>query len=118
MPGGIGPVSLATLLACSRQDREILSVNNANEIFYHLDSHRVIYDSGERYLYFVNSLQGLIARTIRAALLSFHGKPQIEQLHLDRHKLFNGARRVHLDEEQADTVLVALRLVGVRAKIR
>jgi hypothetical protein len=42
----------------------------------------------------------------------------IEQLHLDQHKFFNGARRVSLTSEQAHVVLIALRLVGVTATIR
>ena len=113
----IGPVSQATLLACSRRHRAIASVKNANEIFYHLDSRSVFFDRGERYLYFANSPQGLIAQTIRAALTCLHGNPEIEQLHLDQHKFFTGARRLRLSKEQADTVLVALRLVGVRTQI-
>jgi hypothetical protein len=39
-------------------------------------------------------------------------------MHLDRHKFFNGTRRIRLTKQQADTVLVALRLSGVRTTIQ
>jgi len=104
--------------ACSRRDRAIASVKNANEIFFNLDGRRVYYDGSERYLYFVDSPQDLVMRTIRAALAGMRQPLVIEQLHLDTNKFFNGARRVGLTVEQAHTVLTALRLAGVAATIR
>ncbi|MCG6863716.1 MAG: hypothetical protein LJE70_21040 [Chromatiaceae bacterium] len=117
MPGGVGPVSQTTVLACTRQDRAIPSVQNANEIFYHLDSRRVLFDRGNGFLYFVNSSDGLIAGMIRAALTGMQCTFEIEQMHLDRHRFFTGARRIRLTAHQADTVLVALRVAGVRTAI-
>jgi len=117
MPGGVGPISQTTLLACSRQGRTIASAKNTNEIFYHLDSRRVFFDRGNHFLYFVDSSDGLVGRTIRAALTGLRSSVEIEQLHLDRHRVFAGARRVLLTARQADTVLVALRVAGVPATI-
>jgi len=118
MPGGIGKVSETMASACCRQDRVIDSVKNANEIFFHLDGRRVYYDTTERYLYFVDSPQDLVMRTVRASLAGMRAAVVIEQLHLDTHRYFNGARRVALTDGQAQTVLTALRLAGVSATIR
>lgn len=118
MPGGIGKVSESMVSACSGKGRPIISVKNANEIFYNLDSRCVYYDRTERYLYFVAAPQDLVMRTIRASLAGMRQTVEFEQLHLDKHRYFNGARRVGLIEEQAQTVLTALRLVGVTATIR
>lgn len=118
MPGGIGKVSETMVSACSRRDRAIASVNNTNEIFYNLDGRRVYYDGREGYLYFVDSPQDLVMRTIRAALAGMREPLVIQQLHLDTHKFFNGARRVGLRAGQVHTVLTALRLAGVTATVR
>lgn len=118
MPGGTGPIDGAMLAACAAQDRALASLGNANEIFFNLDSRRVYYDRATCYLYFVADPQDLVVRTIRSALAGMHGAPVIEQLHLDAHRFFNGARRVGLVGKQAAAVLVALRLAGVRATIR
>jgi len=115
MPGGIGRVSESMMSACSRQDRSITSAKNANEIFFHLDGRRVYFDRAERYLYFVDSPQDLVQRIILAALAGAKGPVVIEQLHLDTHKFFHGARRVNLTGKQAHAVLIALRLAGVTA---
>lgn len=118
MPGGTGPVNRATLAACAAQDRALAALGSANEIFFNLDSRRVYYDRAACYLYFVADPQDTVVRTIRSALAGMHAVPVIEQLHLDAHRFFNGARRVGLVGAQAATVLVALRLAGVRATIR
>jgi hypothetical protein len=117
MPGGIGPVDAATLSACSAPDRVIASVRNANEIFFHLDGRRVYFDRAAGYLYFVTGADDRVARTIRTSLAGLSATPGFEQLHLDAHGLFNGARRVPLGVPEADIVLVALRLAGVRATV-
>lgn len=114
----IGPVSETTRLACSRHDRVIDAVSGANDIFFHLDGRRVFYDSAEAWLYFINAPEALVLRTIQGVLAGCGGTAMIEQLHLDSHRLFNGACRVALAGEQANAVLLALRLVGVRATVR
>ncbi len=118
MPGGIGPVDAATLSACSGRDRVIASLSNANEIFFHLDGRRVYFDRAASCLYFVTGAEDRVARTIRSSLAGLSATPVFEQLHLDAHGLFNGARRVCLTVPEADIVLVALRLAGVRATVR
>ena len=114
----IGPVSETTRLACARHDRVIDAVSNANDIFFHLDGRRVYYDSAEARLYFINAPETLVLRTIHSVLAGCGSHAVIEQLHLDSHRLFNGACRVALVAEQANAVLLALRLVGVRATVR
>ncbi len=118
MPGGIGKVSESMMSTCWRQDRSIASVKNTNEIYFHLDGRRVYFDRAGRFLYFVDSPLDLVKRTILAALTGAQDPVVIEQLHLDKHKFFNGARRVSLTSEQPHVVLIALRLVGVTATIR
>lgn len=114
----IGPVSETTRAACARQDRAIDVVSNANDIFFHLDGRRVFYDPVAGYLYFVSAPEDLVLRTIRRTLAGAGEAPQVEQLHLDSHKFFNAACRIGLSGSAAVAVLVALRLVGVRATIR
>ena len=118
MPGGTGPINRATLAACATQERALAVLGNANEIFFNLDSRRVYYDRAACYLYFVADPQDTVVRTIRSALAGMRAVPVIEQLHLDAHRFFNGARRVGLIGTQAAAVLVALRLAGLRATIR
>ena len=118
MPGGVGPVSKTTITASSRTDRTITSAKNTNEIFYNLDNRRVFYDRAERFLYFVDAQDGLVTQTISASLTGLGSKAAIEQVYLDPHQYFNGARRVRLDAAHADTLLIALRLAGVRTTVR
>lgn len=114
MPGGVGPVSAATVSACSRADRSIASARNANEIFYNLDNRRVFYDRAGQLLYFVDAPDGVVSQTIGASLTGLNSRATIEQVYLDPHKCFNGARRVRIDADHVDTLLIALRLAGVR----
>jgi hypothetical protein len=106
------------LSAGSGRDRLIASVSNANEIFFCLDGRRVYFDRAAGFLYFVTGADDRVARIIRASLAGLGCSPVFEQLHLDAHGLFNGARRVALTVPEADTVLIALRLSGVRATVR
>jgi hypothetical protein len=117
MPGGIGKVSKAVATAGNRSDRVIARTRNANEIFYNLDSRRVFYDTESCLLYFVDSDEGQVARTIRATLEGVDRNARIEQVYLDPHRCFNGARRVRLTEAQVAPMLVALRLAGVRTTV-
>jgi hypothetical protein len=113
MPGGIGKVSERVMTACSGQERAVDSVSNANEIFFHLDASHVYCDRARGYVYFVDSPRGRVKNTILAALEGMRDEVEIEQLHLDAHKFFNGARRVALGGKQMETVLIALRLAGI-----
>ena len=118
MPGGIGAVSSTVESASTRGDRGPALFANANEIFFHLDGRHVFFDRAGGYLYFVDSPQGVIARTVSGVLAGMAATPVFEQLHLDVHRLFTAARRVALDAAQAHGVLIALRLVGVGATLR
>ncbi len=118
MPGGVGPVSDKTASACTSRDRPIASAKNSNEIFFNLANRRVFYDSAEGRLYFVDSPDGIVMQTVSASLAGLHDPVSIEQVYLDPHKCFHGARRVQLSEAHANTLLIALRLAGIRTTIR
>ena len=117
MPGGVGPVSDKTISACTGRDRRIAPAKNPNEIFFNLDNRRVFYDGAEGHLYFVDSPDGIVMRTVSASLAGLHNQSAIEQVYLDPHKCFHGARRVKLGEAHANTLLIALRLAGIRTTI-
>jgi hypothetical protein len=117
MPGGVGKVSGTAAMAGNRGDRRIAPIRDTNEIFYQLDSRRVYHDSDSGLLYFVDSDDGPVTRTIRAALEGLVGSIRIEQVYLDPHQCFNGARRVQLTAAQAAPLLVALRLTGIRTTV-
>lgn len=118
MPGGVGRVSERVMRDATREDRAIAPVRNANEIFFNLDSRRVYFDSRQGLLYFVDEPRNLVCATISSILGEAVASALIEQLHLDTHRFFNGARRARLAAGQADAVLVALRIAGVRVTIR
>ena len=118
VPGGVGPISDTIISACASRDRPIASAKNANEIFFHLDNRRVFYDSAACHLYFVDSPDGLVLQTVSASLAGVQSLVTIEQVYLDPHKCFNGARRVKLQPEHANALLIALRLAGIRTAIR
>jgi hypothetical protein len=117
MPGGIGPVNDVTIAACTRQERVVALPANANEIFYHLDGRRVFYDRAAAMLYFVGMPGDRVARTIARVLAGMGREFTCAQLHLDAHGFFAGAYCVALGAPQADPVLVALRLAGIRTTV-
>ena len=118
MPGGIGPVSESMQSACADQGRSIDAVGNANEIFFNLDGRRVWYQRADEFLYFVTTPDNLVLRTVRNVLAVSGVSAVVEQLHLDVHQYFNGACRIRLRDTDINAVLMALRLVGVRAVVR
>ena len=117
MPGGIGKVSERVLTASARRGRGIDVVTNANDIFFHLDARHAYYDSAGQLLYFVDAPGEPVRATILATFAGMQGEVKIEQLHLDRHGCFNGARRVRLIAGQAEAVLVALQLAGIAVTV-
>ena len=114
MPGGSGKVSAVTMLASKRTQRAFRDAGTPAEIFFHLDAGHAYFDVAAGYLYFVDTPQDKVPRTVSQVLAGSGSSPEFEQLHLDSHRLFNGARRVALTAEQAKHILVALSLVGVR----
>lgn len=118
MPGGIGPISEATLAACCGRERTIAPVSNATEIFFNLSSRRVFYDQADRYLYFVDSRDGLVIRILTAVAGGQGRVVDVEQIYLDSHGYFSGARRVALAPDISEPLLTAFRLAGIHTVVR
>ncbi|RMG35205.1 MAG: hypothetical protein D6720_07715 [Gammaproteobacteria bacterium] len=118
MPGGIGPISEATLAACCGRERVIAPVSNPTEIFFNLSSRRVFYDQAAQYLYFVESRDGLVARILKAVASGQGRVVDVEQIYLDSHGCFSGARRVALAPDISAPLLTAFRLAGVHTVVR
>ncbi|MGB0722887.1 MAG: hypothetical protein ACPGU7_10885 [Gammaproteobacteria bacterium] len=112
MPGGgIGPVRLeqARALREARRGTHLPSGISDTELFYNLGVGRVFFDPERGLLYFVDSVQDPVPELVSSIL----GMPAVvEQLHMDRHGVFNAAKRIALRADQRDVVLVALRLHG------
>lgn len=95
----------------------LVRVSTANEIFFMLDSRHTFYDVIERLLYFVNAPGESAFATIEASLAGLGSTAVFEQIYLDPHNCFNGARRIRLTPAHATVVLVALRLAGTRTTL-
>ena len=54
-----------------------------------------------------------MADILRSVMHGLGRTVTIEQLHLDTHQLFRGARRMRIAPADAETVLIALRLAAV-----
>lgn len=119
MPGGIGPVSgeMERLLSHSERPTHLGVNATPVQIFYNLGVGQVHYLPSERLLYFVESPNTPIVPMVRQACFCLSSQPEAEQLFLDRHSLIKGATRMQLTQEQANTILVALRLAGIRISI-
>ena len=116
MPGGIGPISGDVEKSLSRGSRTSGLSSRATpvQIFYNLGVGRVHYRPIERDLYFVESANTSVLSIVHSACQSLPDKPEPEQLFLDRHGLYKGALRMTLTQQQANLILVALRLAGTR----
>jgi len=110
----IGAVSASIANASKTAGRGISASASELEIFYSLDGNHVHYEALAGRLYFVTSDHSAVASLIQAAFIGMQQIPMIEQLHLDSHGYFRGARRIRLTPAQARTVLVALRLGGIQ----
>ncbi|MCB1870700.1 MAG: hypothetical protein H6964_08115 [Chromatiaceae bacterium] len=119
MPGGIGPVDSDCAKALCLTQREVSLPASADElrIFYNLSMHRVHYFPCRHAIYYVESRHVPVQETIFATL--GHSAPDvvITQLYLDRLGYFKIGKRATLSPAQAATVLVALRLQGVRVSV-
>ena len=112
MPGGSGPIGKTVLSVGSGARRTPSLSISAGEaaLFYNLHVGCVYYDREHAALYFVESRHAPAVADVASSVL---GRPlEAEQLHLDRHGFFCGARRAHLPPREAAVVLVALRLAG------
>ena len=90
---------------------------NDLEIFFHLCVGRVYYRAVSQSLYFVDSSTISISDTIHQVFKGLSDQPQIQQLYLDVHSLFNAAFKIELTAVQRDTLLVALKLRGIKVEV-
>jgi hypothetical protein len=119
MPGGIGPVDPNTASACRRAQagNPLLPGAGEAEIFYRLAFGRACYSYRLESLYFVDSRYAPVAGILRAVMHGLDRGADVEQLHLDPHRVFRGARRVPLAVRHAEVVVTALRLAGVEVTL-
>ncbi len=110
----IGAVSASIANASKCAGRGIPASASELEIFYNLDGNHVHYEDYSGRMYFVASEHSAVKSLIRAAFAGMRQVPLIDQLHLDPHGYFRGARRIQLTSAQATTVMVALRLGGIQ----
>ena len=109
----IGPVNANVANAGKRCPQDSRAAATELEVFYNLDGNHVHFNRETGQLYFVESLHSPLLALIDATFQGLRQVPPIEQLHLDRHGYFRGARRLKLNTAQAGTLLVALRLAGI-----
>lgn len=119
MPGGIAQVDRDTAQACKGTGaaRSIPAECGEAEIFYRLALGRVCYSRVRACLYFVHSAHIPVAEILGAVMRGQGTTATVEQLHLDPHGVFRGARRVPLPAARAETVLAALRLAGIQVSL-
>jgi hypothetical protein len=119
MPGGIGPVDSDCAKALCLTQREVSLPASADElrIFYNLSMHRVHYFPRRSAIYYVESRHVPVQETLLATLGASAARVEITQLYLDRLGFFKIGKRATLTMTQANTVLVALRLKGVRVSV-
>ncbi|MCB1759241.1 MAG: hypothetical protein KDI68_05595 [Gammaproteobacteria bacterium] len=119
MPGGIGPVDPDCAQALCRTQRQVQLPASADElrIFYNLSMDRVHYFPQRNAIYYVDSKHVGVERILLRALGAQAAQVEIRQLHLDRLGFFKSGKRLRLTRRQAETVLVALRLQGIRVTV-
>lgn len=115
MPGGIGPVDSNCAKALCLTQREVSLPASADElrVFYNLSMHRVHYFPRRNAIYYVESRHVPVQEIMFATLGNSASRVTITQLYLDRFRFFKIGKRAMLTREQANTVLVALRLKGI-----
>jgi hypothetical protein len=115
MPGGIARVDRRTAQACrgSGADFSIPAGSGEAEIFYRLALGRICYSYLTERLYFVQSSHIPVSRILESVMRGLDRTLLIEQLHLDPHGVFTGARRVSIPAAEAESVLAAMRLAGI-----
>lgn len=108
---------LAVGLQCTDRDTGLLANASPNEIYFNLGMDRVHYVPQKNALYFASSRHFPIIETIEAVYKGFGLAPEIEQLYMDVHGYYKGAQRVVMSDKTANTLLVALRLKGIKISI-
>lgn len=119
MPGGIGPVDSDCAKALCLTERDVSLPASADElrILYNLGMHRVHYFPGRNAVYYVESRHIPVQEIMLSTLGESASQVVITQLYLDRLGFFKIGKRAALTLQQAATVLVALRLKGVRVSV-
>ena len=116
MRANINP-ELAVGLRCIDRDTGLHSNASANEIYFNLGMDRVHFVPQKNRLYFAKSSHFPINESIAAVYKGFDTEPEIEQLYLDIHGYYKGAQCILMRSEIANSILVALRLKGIKISI-
>lgn len=119
MPWGKGSINLemATGLRCQDRQTGLNTDATHTQIFYNLGMDRVHYVPRTEVLHFVNSEHFQVLDTINKVYRGLGRKPQIEQLFLDVHGYYKGALLLTMLPEEANAIMAALRLKGIKISI-
>jgi len=119
MPWGKGSITpeMAAGLRC--RDRQTGLGTNAThtQIFYNLGMDRVHFIPQTLVLHFVDSEHFQVLDIINTIYRGLVATPRVEQLFLDKHGYYKGALMLTMSGDEADAVLVALRLKGIKISI-
>ena len=102
------------LLKRAKRDVSLSDSSNELEIFYHLCEGRVYFRKITNTLYFVESPTIPISDVICSVFKGMNLKPEIRQLYMDVHNLFNAALTIKLSPKQQKVLFVALRLRDIK----
>lgn len=119
MPRGKGSINLelATGLRCQDRQTGLNTGATHTQIFYNLGMDRVHYVPQTQTLHFVNSQHFQVMDTVLSVYKGLGGRPQIEQLFLDEHGYYKGALLLQMSADEANAILVALRLKNIKISI-
>lgn len=112
---GIGPIvtDRRDLLKRAEYRSALTEPKNELEIFCSLCVGRVVFNSRNSCLYFVDSPALSVTEIIHTVFKGLGQKSNIRQLYMDRHKLINAAFRIQLTARQKRLLMVALVLNGI-----
>lgn len=116
MRANINP-EMAVDLRCIDRDTGLHADASSNQIYFNLAMDRVHYVPQKNALYFAKSNHFPINEIIIAVYKGFAIQPEIEQLYLDVHGYYKGPQRIVMPEQEANAVLIALRLKGIKISI-
>lgn len=112
MSGGSGPISKQCAERLQQSERAVAldEQSGTMEIFKNLSMNRVVYFPTHQSVYFVASEHFDILGIIEAVFGGLKKTFKVEQLFLDEHGFFRGPLRLVVNEAEARSLLVALRL--------
>jgi hypothetical protein len=119
MPGGNGSIDqkLAQGLRCTDRATGLNADASHREILYNLGMDRVHYVPQTQFLYFPRSTYFPILRTLESVYAGLETPLEIEQFFMDEHGCYKGAQRIFISTVEADAILVALRLRGIKISV-